>query len=164
MAIRDNIALVDEIEERLVSSLPVRLGVNKLNELVRLIYEIALREDLSCAEVFEIAEVSSIATEGRSGAFRKLKDRLLGIRYPSMQAGYDPHIMPLKISGGIEECAPWENTLEPSDIFVENDIKNTDWTAAFIERFPAANISYIDRITDARAALGRTGSRTNYNA
>jgi spore photoproduct lyase len=148
MNIRDNIALINEIEECLDGALPVRLGVNKRNELVRLMFEIALSGDLSVDEVMERSGLERIAAGGRNGLFGKAKKELMRMRYPGAEPGMDPHIMPVKIRAGSAGCDAWSGVLEPENIFIENDVREEPWTERFTARFPGVRPVHVDSISE----------------
>ena len=68
MTLVNNINFIKEIEEKLKEALPIRLGVNKLNELVRLTYEVSRAKDISLEEVLTQIDIDRLVSEGRSGA------------------------------------------------------------------------------------------------
>ncbi len=143
MMIRENKEFIKEIGERLLSGAPIRLGVNKKNELERLIYEICRRDDKTPAEVLEQAGTVLLAKEGKSDFFHRFKKRLLRLRYPSLGPDDDPHLVPLKIDKAREEYGAWDLEMAPRVIFVEKDVLGLDWTKKFLLNFPRAEIKEI---------------------
>ncbi|RKY41242.1 MAG: hypothetical protein DRP85_06815 [Candidatus Makaraimicrobium thalassicum] len=140
MTISDNSRSVREIEARLSEKLPIKLGVNKKNELGRLVYEISRGRGLSPEDVIQQAEIDRIIDCGKSGLFHKVKRTLLGTRYPSSGPDDDPHIMPVKIDPARKECPVWDLSLDPRTIFVEKSVRSFKWTEDFTRKFPRAEV------------------------
>ncbi|MDP8298773.1 MAG: hypothetical protein P9L88_02565 [Candidatus Tantalella remota] len=140
MSITDNRETVRQIEEKVTAASPIRLGVNKKNELVRLVYEICRSKNITYDEAMELAGVDSIIKKGKNGFFHGLKQALLDIRYPSSGSADDPHIMPLKISDGSRECEQWGRSLRPKNIYVEESARDLPWTNSFLKNFPEAKV------------------------
>ena len=148
MSIPDNRKTVREIEEKIAAISPIRLGVNKKNELVRLVYEICRAKDLTCFEAMRLAGVRDIADKGKNGFFRDLKEVLVGIRYPSLKKTDDPHIMPLRISDRRDECAEWGRSLDPKNIYVEESARDLPWTRSFLKNFPQAKVKVAEDLRE----------------
>lgn len=149
MSIKNNINIIQEIEARLDHILPIKLGVNKKNELTRLVYEISLSRKVSVDDVFSMAGISSLVKEGRSDLFHKVKRGLVSIRYPSVEKDSDLHIMPLKVHEGLSECPIWDFDIHPEQIYVEKDVESLEWTRKLISDFPHAEVSVIDSLKSA---------------
>ena len=164
MAIADNSRFIGEIEEVLTRELPVKLGINKKNELVRLIYEISRTHNITAPDIIKRAEVEKLAEDGKGGLFHKVKKALLKIRYPSLGPGDDPHIMPVKMDPSRRECPIWDLELSPSTIFVEKDIKSLEWTQGFTRKFPEAEVVDINNIKDAAGYIPATDAVSLYNS
>ena len=163
MAISDNILLAGEVERALSEALPIRLGVNKKNELVRLAYEICRARGLTAREALDLVGIGALAAEGKNGLFHRTKSALVGARYPSAFPGCDLHIMPLKISPAAGECRTWDFKLDPKVIYVEEDIKGLDWTGTFLENFPKAEIKSIKKVSTAFEKAGAKNTASLYN-
>ncbi|MFH1847174.1 MAG: spore photoproduct lyase family protein [Candidatus Omnitrophota bacterium] len=140
MPISENKRLITEIEKELVKSVPVKLGINKKNEIIRLVYEICCGRNLSVNKVIKESGMLEIAKQGKAEFFHKVKKVLLKFRYPSLSADDDPHLMPLKIHQSGEEYPCWDMQISPKSIFVEESIKNNKWTNKFLEKFPKADV------------------------
>ncbi|MCD6353640.1 MAG: hypothetical protein J7M06_05465 [Proteobacteria bacterium] len=164
MTIADNKILISEIERALAKKLPVKLGVNKKNELIRLIYEICRSHDLSLPDVLEKAGIDLLVEKGRGELFHKVKDRLLKIRYPSICPDDDPHIMPLEIDACREECQPVDFDIVPKRIFVEREIEDQEWTHNLILNFPEAEVVPINHVKEGMKILSGDDPVNLYNS
>ncbi|MBD3379994.1 MAG: hypothetical protein GF408_05985 [Candidatus Omnitrophica bacterium] len=155
MSIDNNINFIRQIEEKFLDKLPVRLGVNKKNELLRLSFEICRASGASADELAEALGLNYLVKAGKGGLFARAKKALMDIRYPSKVDFEDPHIMPLKISPGRKEAEVWYNSLSPGRIFVEKGIADSAWTRSFLKNFPEADIVPVAR-TNAALAFADT--------
>jgi len=163
MTIADNKILIAEIEGTLTKKLPVKLGVNKKNELVRLVFEICRANDFSLSDVLKKSEIDSLIKQGKGELFHKVKDRLLKMRYSSIGPHDDPNIVPVAIDSLHEECSPSGFDITPKRIFVEKSIENLEWTNDFLNNFPGIEVLRIDHIRDGMRALSRDKPVNLYN-
>ena len=145
----NNIKIIKDIDARLKKLLPIKLGVNKRNELLRLIYEIALRDGLSPDEVLQKAHIAEKIEEGKSSLFHRIKESLLEVRFPSMKKKDDPHLVPLKISEPFRECSSWDFTLSPKKVFVEKEARRYEWTSEFLAKFPNSEVIEVGDVKEA---------------
>lgn len=157
MTLVNNINFIKEIELKLEELLPIKLGVNKKNELVRLVYEISRAQDLSLEEIFSRIDIEEIIEGGRSGLFHKVKTSLINLRYPSRGDENNIHIMPLKASSPQEECSVWQFDLSPRAIFVEKEVKDLEWTREFLKKFDEAEVTFI---ADAKEHIGKIKAKS----
>ncbi|MEA3490141.1 MAG: radical SAM protein [Candidatus Omnitrophota bacterium] len=148
MTISDNMVFAQEIEIGLDEILPVKFGVNKKNELVRLVYEICRAGDLSINEVFTWIEIDRLIEGGKGELFHRVKDALVRIRYPSAGPDDDLHIMPVRMDAVAGECSTWDLTLKPEEIFIEKDVLDLEWTQAFLRGFPQVKTALINDVKD----------------
>jgi spore photoproduct lyase len=102
--------------------------------------------------------------EGKGGLFPRMKRRLLGIRYPSMKTGDDPHIMPFIANTSDKECPVWDSEIYPKRIFVEKSVKDLDWTARFIANFTEAETVLIGSMREVLQSLAGKDPIGLYNA
>ncbi|MFH1665695.1 MAG: spore photoproduct lyase family protein [Candidatus Omnitrophota bacterium] len=163
MSIADNYRFVEEIEKYLSDEVPVKLGVNKKNELVRLIYEISRGRGLGLREAVETLRIKETVEEGKGGLFHRLKTTFLKTRYPSLSGDEDPHIMPVKIGPSREACPVWDFTLAPRRIFVEKKVEGLKWTGNFLKHFPASEVVVINDLKDGLGRAGRDDPVKLYN-
>ena len=97
--------LIHTIETILSENLPIKLGINKKNELVRLIFEVSSRDNISPEDVLAKIKLGSLIEEGRGELFHKVKAHLLKMRYPSIRPEDNPHLVPVVMGPEREECA-----------------------------------------------------------
>lgn len=163
MKLINNINFIKEIEAFYLQKLPIRLGVNKMNELIRLSYEICTFAGAHLEELADSIALESIIKDGKGELFHRVKHALLELRYPSKTSSDDPHIMPVKISASREECTVWDNEISPSKIFVEKDVRNLKWTDKFLTNFPNAEVIPVERTSSALNILSSGNEADLYN-
>lgn len=156
-------SLIKEIELELAEKTHIDLGVNKRNELVRLIYEISRRDGKSPGRVLEQIRIDSLAEEGKGDFFHRLKRRLMYVRYPSFVSGKQPHLIPLKIDEDQLDHPAWNFEISPRAIFVEKDTRDSEWTEKFLLNFPGAEIKEISAFKKGAESLTAAGSVGRYN-
>ncbi|NQT32244.1 MAG: hypothetical protein HQ594_01050 [Candidatus Omnitrophica bacterium] len=164
MVIKNNINLINKIEKLLKDILPIKLGVNKKNEIIRLIYEISQAHSISPGDVLKKIDLSSFIEDGKGELFHKIKNALLEVRYPSFGLSGDPHIMPVKLDHKHSECPAWDFEIHPKRIFIEKDIKDLDWTKGFLDNFSDVDNIEIDNINKWREFIPSRGGVERYNA
>ncbi|MFH1305315.1 MAG: spore photoproduct lyase family protein [Candidatus Omnitrophota bacterium] len=163
MTILENKCLARGIEAYLDKTFPLKLGVNKKNELIRLIYEISRGRGRSLDEVISNAGINRLVADGKNGLFRKVKKTLLEIRYPSLTPAREVRVMPLKTDGIRDEAPVWDLKLDPKVIFVEKDVRGTEPAKKIIRNFPAAKLTVINNINDVLRNTNRTDATSVYN-
>ncbi|MGB2601694.1 MAG: radical SAM protein [Candidatus Omnitrophota bacterium] len=164
MTILNNINFIRQVEDYLSEHLPIRLGVNKKNELVRLVYELCRANDMSLQEVTRQAGIAYLAEEGKSELFHKVKSRLLELRYPSKKEDDDPHIMPFTALESIGESMPWDFDIKPKRAFIEQDVQDLEWTSSFMANFPDAEVTLVDDAKGPLRSLSSNPLVTQYNS
>jgi len=163
MSIKNNGQFACEIEKCLTRKLPIKLGINKKNELVRLIYEICRAKGLSIRDVIAKAGIEKMAENGKGGLFKKCKGALLEMRYPSLTPGDDPHIMPFDAASLGEASPIWDFDLRPKRIFIEKGVKDLRWTCEFLENFPQAEHLVIEDVKNALKGIRDADVTDVYN-
>jgi spore photoproduct lyase len=148
MDIKDNVKKIKEIKNTLAEKLPFSPGVNKLNELVRFIYEISVSEDMPVSKVLDEANIEEIAEKGKGGFFHRLKDSLVGLRYPSLEDRSHLRIMPVKFGKVNMPVRPWDGLFRPDNIYVEADVADMPWTRRFLDRFTSSRIETVNKCSD----------------
>jgi len=154
--------ILKKIEERLSGKTPVKLGVNKKNELVRLVYEICCRDDKQPARVLEQIGMDLLVEEGKGDFFHRAKRRLMRLRYPSYVSDADPHLVPLKMDETRSECRVWDFEIDPGVIFVEESVRGSSWTEKFLLDFPNAEIKEIRTFREGVRSLPKTDPVKQY--
>ena len=163
MNIRDNYLLTKDIETSLEEKVPIKLGINKKNELVRLIYEITKSQKIGFEEIFKKYGFEEIISGGKNGLFHKIKNKLVSIKYLSIEKGDNLHIMPLHMMENDTECEVWNNDINPKKIYIEKSIKKYPWTEAFISHFKDAEIIDINDEKEGFKILTGEDSIGEYN-
>lgn len=164
MTVQDNFSLAERAETCLARCLPIKLGVNKRNELVRLVYEISLSKGDRPEDVITAAGIPAMAAEGRNGLFHRVKTVLLETRYPSIKKGDDPHLKPLKIPDRLASPEGWRNELKPRKVFVEKTALSLKWTRELLEKIPSVPVQKIDDITSFIKSAPARGIARDYNS
>jgi len=151
------------MEDFFSSKLPITLGVNKKNELIRLSYEICRAREFTFSEFTKQIDLKNIINGGKSGFFHRLKSVLMEIRYPSLVPPDEPHLMPLKIDMESEERGVWNGKLNPVKILIEKSVRGKEWTDNFIEKFSDVEIVEIKNLTEGLKKISNTSGKNLYN-
>jgi len=118
-----------------------RLGVNKKQEIIRLLYEISKKENTLPFSI--IKDIDSID-------FDTVKELLLRRRFPSSYINNEitkPHLPKLKLDR--RSCLDIENkTFYPKNVFVEKAAQRSRLTERFRKSFPEATFSEIRSLKD----------------
>lgn len=130
----------NDIENILLSISPVNLGINKKNELVRLIYEISERDSSSPEEIIKTATKNI----DKGNFFRNVKKNLMELRYTSISPENKPNLKPLRINNSNEEPGEWNNVLKPERVLIEKSVLDYKWTKDFLSFFPGTEIIEVD--------------------
>jgi spore photoproduct lyase len=113
-----------------------RYGVNKTQEIARLIYELSKRDKISPRAILDAVSET---------AFHKLKARLVRARYPIASRDRHnaaPYLPPVKLD--CNACfAPGEKRFSPRRIFVESAATGSAVLKRFARAFPEADITEI---------------------
>lgn len=141
-----------DVNKALRKALPIRLGINKRNELTRLLYEICISRNISPEKVLAEMPFSASGDE-KGGIFQRVKRDLVKTRYPELQKKDRVRLMPLKIDGESNESAVWRGELEPRRIIVEKRSAGLEWTRGFLKMFPGAEVLETDNIHRASKEL-----------
>jgi spore photoproduct lyase len=122
-------------------------GLNKREELIRLLYEIARREEKTMDEVYqEVGEASS---------FRDIKKLLMQRRFPGLREEEYEHVLLTRVARSCEDAAAGKTQDEyvPEEIFVEKGAEAYPLTKKILSRFPDITPYLIDSIKDLRMPL-----------
>jgi DNA repair photolyase len=163
MTISKNKELIQVIKDQIVERAPVPLGVNKKNELVRLVYEICRRDGTSPSVMLDSVGILAPKKEMRGDFFRMAKKRLMHQRYPSFKIGCDPHLLPMKINGDGASRKTWNFELDPKTVFVENSIRDLEWTKKFLSFFPRSEVREISTFSEGARTISKVNPVEKYN-
>ena len=146
-------------------TLSQKLGRNKSNELLRLVYEIHRREGLSPEEVLGSEEIRSVASNsslGHRDRFSKVKKYLLGRRFPSEYGnpGFNPHFPELKHAvPGKSAAAETGGRFIPENIYIEKRAAGTPLARRITSLFPGIKPVNIRILREYRKENGRGPSK-----
>lgn len=157
---RDSILKIEKI---ITDISPLKLGVNKKNEIIRLVYEISSAKKISPKNIFELKEVQHIVADGKGDFFFRLKALLLKLRYPSIDKDKNPHLMPVKFKDKFFEYKPWNSSLNPKRIFAEESILEREWTKKFTLHFPEIEVTPVKKISEALNVFRKEDPLDVYN-
>ncbi len=128
----------EQIKEFVNKNYPY-LGINKQQEVSRLLFEIAKREHIDYTKVVEdLPQPPS--------RFTKIKDYLLERRYPSTMAKGQrirPSFCDIAINPELRVDVTSQSGIRPKNFFVEESVLNTDMVRRVKILFPESNIEII---------------------
>lgn len=121
---------IEQIEKHILSVLP-SVGVNKLRELTRLVYEIAKREQVPA---------QTILLPAKNATFEQVKKQLLKRRYPLNfhSASKDRFYLPKLELNPAAKADLTPRPFLPETIYVETSVKDSPLAARAKEFFPQA--------------------------
>ncbi len=127
---------LNEIETYVLGLLP-KLGINKQRELVRLVYEIAKREDVPLAEILPFEKNLN---------FESAKKRLLARRYPVnfKTARKDQFYLPKLELDSTQEADLTPRPFSPKTIYIETSVKDTPLAQRVRAAFAQADFKETD--------------------
>ena len=125
-----------EIETYLAGLLP-KLGVNKQRELVRLVYEIAKRDQKTCAEILP---------PEKNLNFERAKKILLQRRYPVTfkTARKDQFYLPKLELDPAQEADLTQHPFSPKTVYIETSVKDSPLAQRARQAFPQAEFKETD--------------------
>ncbi len=125
---------VADIENHVKNLLP-QVGVNKLRELVRLVYEIAKREHLPVQEILPSAKT-----------FESAKQQLLKRRYPHnfKSAAKNQFYLPKLELDHAQQADLTLRPFSPKTIYIETSVKDSELAARAKNAFPLAEVKETD--------------------
>ncbi|MFH1478238.1 MAG: spore photoproduct lyase family protein [Candidatus Omnitrophota bacterium] len=128
-----NIELLKDIKKLISKDFPA-LGVNKAQELVRLVFEISKRDSRKPSNI-----LSSIETKD----FHKIKDILLKTRFPQgyLNRELNAHLPKLELDPG--SIAKPEKHFYPKDILIEEASSDSSLANSFKKAFSESSIKMI---------------------
>ncbi|MDP1853898.1 MAG: hypothetical protein Q8L26_06845 [Candidatus Omnitrophota bacterium] len=133
-----------------------RFGVNKKQEIIRLLYEISKREGVAPKEIIK----------GLSfGGFHRLKDTLLKRRFPCASIGREkliPYLSQLKLSNK-NTFKPNDGKFYPENIFIEQTVKNSFLAKTAVNKFPCSCVREIVSLKNYLSETKRAEKISGYN-
>ena len=139
-----------EIERIIDSSINIKLGINKKNELSRLIFEIARREKIPPAKVLEDKKLISIINDkntGYIGKFLKIKQYLIRIRYPNAFGEKDFSVfLNTELNENKTVSKLYSEVFKPERVFVEKSELDSPVAKRLFALFPDVKIEIIQSL------------------
>jgi len=137
----------------------LRLGVNKLGELSRLVYEISRRENIPFGGVLGSEEIESILTAGSTGYLAKfagLKKYLLERRYPnaSGERGFSAYLSRMKTPK--RPVRTYSGKFRPERIFIERAAESYPLAKKVRELFGGVECKTIESLKSYRGKTTAT--------
>ena len=144
----------------------LRLGPNKKQELIRLIYEVSKRDSLAPKNVLKKA-LEDNGFQDSKQAFIYLKNYFLKRRFPNTyeDSGHFDFYLP-KLSLNNKDVVLKKNStvFSPKSIFIEKDVKDDSLTRSILKRFPLAKPILINRLKDYIKTNQNRPQISNYNS
>ena len=143
----------DRIQKAIIDRTGLRLGINKINELARLVYEISRRENMSFEDVLECAGISAILNKTGSGylaKFSSLKKFLLERRYPNAfgESDFSAYFSRLKTQK--DKTRKYKGGFYPERIFIERKAEEYPLARRVRELYSGIKCETIDSLKDFR--------------
>lgn len=139
-----------EIERIIDNNINIKLGINKKNELSRLIFEIARRDKIPPAKIFEDKRLKSIINDkhtGYIGKFLKIKQYLVRIRYPNAFAEKDFSVfLNTELSENKAVSKVYSGVFKPERTFVEKSEQDSPVAKRLAGLFPDVKIEVIESL------------------
>ncbi|MCB4792864.1 MAG: radical SAM protein [Elusimicrobia bacterium] len=146
--------MLNQIDSLIREHIKIKLGINKQNEIRRLIFEICQRENILPQKIFEEKILQNIINDkntGYLGKFLKIKGCLLGRRYPNAIKEKDFNVF---LNIGFDKKGNSEKICNekfyPEHIFIENAAKDSRLANNLVKLFPDIKTEYITSIKDYR--------------
>ncbi|MEK6714508.1 MAG: hypothetical protein AABY43_00470 [Candidatus Omnitrophota bacterium] len=116
-------------------------GLNKKQEIKRLIYEISKRDNLNPAKVIRGAQ---------TGEFNRIKEYLISRRFPYAYAHREISkiYLPSIELAALDAFNPPKNKFYPKKIFIERQVKGSYLAKRFKNAFPKADFCQISTLKD----------------
>jgi len=127
-------------------------GVNKIEELKRLLYELCLIHDWSLDDIKTNPDIKKFFKKNLQGnkKFLELKKILLELRYPvasKSEPHFSAYLPPLHLPE--KSLNPLLNKdFIPEKIFIQNSIKNLALTRSVLKKFPQVPQIYFNKLKD----------------
>lgn len=154
--------MLNEIENLVRENIKLKLGENKFNEIVRLIYEIKVREKISATDIINSEEIKKILKDNNISNPKKfyyLKEYLIKRRYPNIPKEKWKYIYLNKLKIFENKVRVYPDKFYPEVIFIEEKVKNYEFTKKIIKKLPYAEVKYIKSLKEFR----RKNSSNNYD-
>lgn len=138
------------LEKLVQENINFKLGKNKLNEIVRLIFEIHRREKISFLNILNSLEIKKILEDEKLSylqKFKLLKKYLISRRYPNIPEEKWKYIYlsKLKVSKDAPSCY---KEFSPEKIFIMEEVKDFEFTKKILKKLPYTDVEYIKNLKE----------------
>ncbi|MCK5533662.1 hypothetical protein KAI68_00995 [bacterium] len=149
--ITQNNTIKKEIEKLIKEKLPIPLGLNKQNEIIRLIFEILKKNNLTIPQFLNISAIKSYLFKQKAG-FTTFKKILLQLRYPKTIKNepiknYEIFLPPLKPQKTDKKYV-YSGKFRPKSIYIEKECLNYPLTQEILKKFPQIKPEIITKVKD----------------
>jgi spore photoproduct lyase len=144
--------ILEKIDSFIRDEAGVTTGVNKKEELRRLIYEILLVRGITLDGLKEDADLRSFLSRKLEGGrrFLALKEVLVRLRYPvavTSENDFKLYLPRLRLPSG-PVTHGLSHPFRPHRIFVQKEVKNLPFTERIVGRFPDVPVTSFGRLKD----------------
>jgi spore photoproduct lyase len=145
--------LIDKLHKLIGEKTGLRLGINKINELSRLVYEISRREKVSFESVLGSAEIEKMLTGNSAGYLSKfagIKRYLIGKRYPNAlkEPGFEAYFSRMKSPGSAVKT--YSGEFFPEKIFIEQNAASLPLASRVRKLFAGINCETVKSLKSYR--------------
>ena len=143
-----NLHLIEDFIENVAK---IKSGVNKKEELKRLIYEILIREKISIEVLIKRQEINNILKSPIEGTprFLALKEELIKIRYPETVKSQEKFTVYLpRIKVPLYKIQHFDSEFKPERIFIQKSVCNTPLSQRIINTWKNIPVEIFDSIKD----------------
>ncbi len=141
--------MIHEILNIIENKFFVKSGINKKNELVRLIFEILKKYNITIAQFLDLPPIKDYINK-KKFRFQDIKNILLELRYPLTSKNndlknYRVYLPPPKISD-IKKRYFYSGRFKPTSIYIEKEALHYPLTEKILSRFPDIKPQIIDKL------------------
>ena len=145
--------MTENVQKLIIDKTKLKLGVNKINEISRLVYEISRREKIPPAGVLRRREVAGILDKKGAGylaKFSALKKYLIERRYPNAvkEAGFKAYFSGMNTRAGASKI--YAEKFYPERILVEREAEKYPLAGKLKGVFPGVKCETIEDLKSFR--------------
>ncbi len=124
----------------------IKKGINKKNELARLLFEICKKNNISLNKILENRDIKKYIKD-KEYNFKKIKNILIKLRYNENISIDNIYLPPLKFYNS-RRVYKFNGSLSPEKIYVEREALNYNLTDKILKKFPEKEIIIIDKVKE----------------
>ncbi|MBN1823392.1 MAG: hypothetical protein JW803_03635 [Endomicrobiales bacterium] len=118
----------NELGKLILRQTGLRLGINKLNELTRLVYEISRREGVTPEGILEAPELKEVISHTRGSyleKFSRIKKYLISRRFPNASFQDDFSVQFQRLGGANRKSRVYREPFYPEMIYIEESVRDS---------------------------------------